>query len=295
MRLYQAITHFLRERELRNLSESTLNNYRFVLDDLVQFAGDVDLQKIQLNLLREWIYEKFERKLSPHTIWTYVVITRLFFRWCVEEGLLEESPAQRLQKPRLPEYLPRALTTEEVQKLLQAAQQGYHPERDRALILFLLETGARRSAVANLLIENLYLHEGVARTWTKGQREVWLFFDEPHVLQALQEWLDVRTPSLFHPKVPPNSVFGLTSDGIRLVFRRLRTRAGIKRRVSPHVLRHTCATMRAEQGIDTPSLQQIMGWKDFRVAERYTRMAINRIKRRASQTSPVATLFDDSH
>ena len=293
MRLHQAIRAFLHERKLRNLSPATLANYQQRLEDLARFTGNIDISEISLARLRQWVSEKFDRGLSPHTIWTYVVIARLFFKWCVEEGLLDDSPAHRLEKPKLPEYMPKALTPEEIQRLLKAAEKGHHPERDRALLLFILETGARRSAVANLRMENFFLEEGMALTWTKGQREVWLFFDQPQVKQSLWAWLAVRNPALFHPKVPRDSVFGLTSDGLRQVFTRLRKRAGIERRVSPHIFRHTSATMRAEQGIDTPSLQQIMGWKDIRMAEVYTRMAKNRIKRRASATSPVSALFED--
>ncbi len=293
MHLYlsEVIRGYLADCRRRGLSESTIQNYQERLFDLLTEVGDRPINAVHLDHLRAWVDAKIERGLSRHTIWSAVVTARIFFNWCVEEGLLDASPARRLQRPRLPRPQPKALREAEIHALLRAARAGMNPERDEAIILFFLETGARRSAVANLRMENFLLEEGVALTWTKGQKEVWLFFDQPIVKDALTRWFAVRDPSLFHPAVPPDSVFGLTSDGLRLLLRRLRRRAGIQRRVSPHILRHTSAVMRAEQGIDSSSLQQIMGWEDIRMAEVYTRMARERIKRRASRTSPVAALF----
>jgi len=291
MQLSTVIHEYLADCQRRGLSPRTVDNYQHRLQDMLVTLGDRPLEEIDLQNLRAWIDAKIERGLSRHTIWTAVVTARVFFNWCVEEGLLDASPARRLKRPRLPRPQPKALREAEIHALLRAARAGMNPERDEAIILFFLETGARRSAVAGLRMENFFLEEGVALTWTKGQKEVWLFFDQEDVKRAVARWLRVRDPARFHPAVPPDSVFGLTSDGIRLLLYRLRERAGIQRRVSPHILRHTSAMMRAEQGIDSPSLQQIMGWEDIRMAEVYTRMARERIKRRASHTSPVAALL----
>ena len=103
----------------------------------------------------------------------------------------------------------------------------------------------------------------------------------------MQKWLEVRDPRQFHSAVNSKSVFGLTADGIYQAIIRMKEQSGIQRPLSPHVLRHTSATLRAEQGIDSSALQQIMGWNDIRMAEIYTCMASDRLKRRALETSPV--------
>ncbi len=285
-----AVRAFLLERRRRGLSPATLVNYERILgEDLYQALGDRALEGITLDDLRQWVDEKYDRGLRVHSIWSYIVVAQAFFTWCVEEGLLDKSPAARLRRPRLPRPLPRALSEREVALLLRAARQGKNPERDEALILFLLDSGARRGAVARLTLDDIDWAQGVARAWTKGGRQVFLFFG-PETARALRRWLAVRRPDMFADGVHPRSLFGLKPSGLRQVFRRLRERAGIQARVSPHILRHTSAVLRVEAGIDASTLAQIMGWTTIRMAEVHTRMSLRRLRRRADQTSPVSSI-----
>jgi integrase/recombinase XerD len=252
----------------------------------------MEMNQIRLSHLRKWIDYVIKKNPSPYTIWTKVVIARTFFNWCVREGFLKTSPAQRLDKPWLPQRIPKASTDQEIQALLRAAEESeICPERDTALVYFFLETGARRSAVAGLKLCDLSLQERVAVVITKGDKEVKLFFGE-FTKAALRKWLDIRDPRKFRPPSDHQSVFGLTSDGIYRVIIRLKTSAGIERSICPHVLRHTSATLRVEQGIDSSSLQQIMGWNDIRMAEVYTGLANERLKRRALETSPMDNILN---
>ena len=291
MLYHDVFTQYLISLRRRNCSPCTIANYRGCLRTLGEFLGDVELEKIQLPRLREWIDLAIKQEPSPYTIWTKVVLARAFFNWCVREKLLSESPAQQLDKPKLPRHLPKASTDQEVRALLQAARESIHPERDTALVYFLLETGARRGAVAFLKTENLFLQEGMASVITKGDKEVRLYFGEV-TKEAIRKWLKVRDPRKFHPSIDSQSVFGLTADGVYQVIGRLKEYSGIQRPLSPHILRHTSATLRVEQGIDSSSLQQIMGWADIRMAEVYTGLANERLKRLALETSPVNRILN---
>lgn len=290
--LYQDVfTQYLKSLRRRNCSPCTIDNYSGCLRILGEFLGDIELENIQLTHLREWIDLAIKQNPSPYTIWTKVVLARAFFNWCVREELLSKSPAQQLDKPKLPRHLPKASTDQEVQALLHAAQESPFPERDTALVYFLLETGARRGAVASLTMNYLFLEDSMALVITKGSKEVRLFFGLV-AEESTRKWLKIRDPLKFHPSIDPQSVFGLTADGIYQVISRLKEYSGIQRPISPHVLRHTSATLRVEQGIDSSSLQQIMGWADIRMAEVYTCLAHERLKRRALDTSPVDKMLN---
>jgi site-specific recombinase XerD len=285
--LYQnAQSQYLRSLQRRNSSPCTIDNYRGCLSALGIFLGEMELEQVQLPRLREWIDTAIDAKQSPYTIWSKVVLVRAFFNWCVKEGFLNRSPAAQLDKPKLPQRIPKASTDLEIQALLQAASESLLPERNIAMVYFLLETGARRGAVASLELFNLHLQKRTATVITKGNKEIKLFFGEI-TKDVMQKWLEVRDPRQFHPAVNSESVFGLTADGIYQAIIRMKEHSGIQRPLSPHVLRHTSATLRAEQGIDSSALQQIMGWNDIRMAEIYTCMASDRLKRRALETSPV--------
>jgi len=294
MRFSDAVHAFVRSLRRRNRSTRTIENYGYWLDDFQRFHGDAALAAITVHDLRAWLDATLEeRKVGAYTLWTMVVTVQAFFNWCVREGLLEASPAQALEKPRLPQRLPKALEVDDVQRLLRAAREGKHPERDVALLLFMLDTGVRLGAVASLTLDCLYLGKSMALVHTKGDVELSVFFDAA-TKQALLQWLQVRDPDMFRMGVPANSVFGLRPAGIRQVIRRWRTRAGLRRRVSAHTFRHTSATWRVERGISEQALQQIMGWRDSRMANVYTRLASHRLRRISQATSPIAMLnLDD--
>ncbi len=288
MQFTDAFSLYLKSLKRGQRSIYTIANYRLRLTNLENFLGkETKIGDISIHDLRSWIDNCLERCPSPHTIWSMVVTVRAFFNWCVREELLAHSPADRLERPKLPERLPKSLNDQEIHALVKAAGSSNHPERDVALTcFFFLETGARRGAVSSLTAPNLFIEDGYATAITKGDKEILLFFGEV-TRSALERWLTIRDPIQFHPTVNPESVFGLHADGIRLLFQRLRERAKIQRPVSPHILRHTSATLRVEQGIDASSLQQIMGWSDIRMAEVYTRLARKRLRRRALSTSPL--------
>ena len=290
--LYQdVLMQYLKSLNRRNHSAYTVDNYRRCLLVLGEFLGNTELEQIQLSHLREWIDLAIEQNPSPYTIWTKVVIVRVFFNWCVREGLLSRSPAQQLDKPKLPQRLPKASSDQDIRALLQAAQESSRSERDIALVYFFLETGARRGAVASLTMGNLFLEDGMARVITKGDKEIRLFFGSV-TKEAIRKWLEIRDPQKFRPSVDPKCVFGLTGDGIYQILRRLTENSGIQCAISPHILRHSSATLRVEQGIDSSSLQQIMGWADIRMAEVYTRLSHERLKRRALDTSPMNKILN---
>jgi integrase/recombinase XerC len=289
MQLSAAIDLYLASCRRRGRSPATLANYAHHLHGMSSSIGDVEIGAVTLDKLRSWIDGQMARGLKPRSVWSAVVCCQAFWRWLVAEGLVSVSPAARLERPRIPEAIPKALELEEICDLFAAAAGGCSPERDRALLAFLVDTGVRRSGVASLLTHDLHLADGYAQVVAKGGAAYWAFYSAP-TGEMLRAWLDVRNPDLFKRSVDPRSVFGLTGSGIQQRIERLAADACICRRVGAHSLRHTCAVMRVEQGIDSAALMQVMGWRDLRMAEVYTRLAKHRLRRLALETSPMQHL-----
>ncbi len=98
---------------------------------------------------------------------------RAFYNWAAQEEIIPTNVSAKLEKPRLPKHLPQALSLEQVQQLLDAAAISLCPERDEALLLFLLETGCRRGGAATLRVGDLDLENGSARVVKKGTASDW--------------------------------------------------------------------------------------------------------------------------
>jgi site-specific recombinase XerD len=272
---------YLAAMERRGLSPYTILNYRGHLERLCTF---LDHRPPTLKLLRDWVDEIRRAGRAMSYVAACTNVCRMFFRWTAREGLIESSPAEALETPKLGKRLPKSLQPHVVAGLLEAAAAGAMPERDRALVLFLVETGVRRTAAAKLTADKLDMANGWAQVIEKGNIERVVNFSGK-TREALRAWLTVRG------LVPIRSVsrdylFGLSSWGIYTRLCALSSQAKLPH-ITPHMLRHTCATLRSMQGIDAPSLKSVMGWADIRMAEWYIQFVPDQVRQRALETSPL--------
>jgi integrase/recombinase XerC len=180
---------------------------------------------------------KVKEKLSPVTIYKNVKMIKTFFRWCVKQGYLAESPAAFLINRRPVRRLGqgRAATDEELESLLAASR---FKVRDRAIILLLANSGCRAGEAASLRIRDLDLDDLSALVVGKGGIQRRILFNQ-ETADALQEWLIVR------PKTNHDYVFvstrghgPLKSESLSEVVSRLSKKAGLKRVLGSHSLRH---------------------------------------------------------
>ncbi|MGA2112707.1 MAG: tyrosine-type recombinase/integrase [Anaerolineales bacterium] len=266
----------------RGRSESTIANRRCHLAQLGTFLAG---REATLPLLREWSDSLAARGLKVRSQWTAIVNARAFYNWAAEEEIIPVNFAKRLEKPRLPKHLPKAFTPEEVTKLMDTAATGKNPERDEALILFLLETGCRRAGAANLRISDLNLEAGTALLCEKGDKERMAFISQ-RTVDALRQWFRARDGAAFHGQYQNSDrVFGLGPWGLGLMVEDLGRRARIH--ATAHMFRHTSAVWRLVQGCDASTLQQLLGWSDLSMLPVYTTMSANMLQAQALKSSPL--------
>jgi integrase/recombinase XerD len=289
MKLSEAIQ--LRSASLRRAkkSERTIEWYEMWLHDLRRSLLLDDLGLVTLDDLRRWMDGLVARGLSDHSLRGAVTTTHIFFRWCIAEGYRSDDPSPRLEKPKKPELIPHALDTDEVLALLNAAARSRNPQRDVALVVFLTETGLRRGELVKLTVEDVkFSAQAGSGGWVivrcgKGKKDRFTPFGEA-TRQTLSEWLAVRSSDL-------PTLFGIGYEGLPQLLLRLRRRAGVKSHCNPHAFRHSAATLRVEASAEASDLQQYFGWSDIRQAESYTKMARERLQRRALATSPMDRLL----
>ncbi|MFM7251668.1 MAG: site-specific tyrosine recombinase [Ilumatobacteraceae bacterium] len=235
---------------------------------------------------------------APASVARQLAAMRMLHRFMAEEGLRGDDPTADAEGVRVPSGIPHPLSTVEVGQLL-AAVAGTDPValRDRALLEFLYATGARISEVCGLSLADIDRHERLARVFGKGAKERIVPFGRP-AARALGEWLDEGRPA-FEPlrwaRRGDESALFLGQRGSRLsrqgawaVVRRYGEAVGLADRLSPHVLRHSCATHMLDGGTDLRIVQEMLGHASISTTQVYTKVSQERLWQVYRQAHPRA-------
>jgi len=211
-------------------------------------------------------------------------VVRGLHRFLVDEDLAESDPAADIGAVTIPRRLPKALTEDEVASLLAAAA-GTAPRdrRDRALLEVLYGTGARVSEVVGLDLSDLAGADGLLRVYGKGGKERLVPLGRC-AADALADWLGPQgrpqmVPRRWRRRGDAEAVFlnarggRLTRQGAFAVIGRLGDRVGLGDRVSPHVLRHSCATHMLARGADIRVVQELLGHVSIGTTQLYTKVS----------------------
>jgi tyrosine recombinase XerC len=262
----------------RNVSPYTVRNYTTDLSDFFQFLkgkGISLLEEVDRHVLRDYLSYLVGRGIVKASIARKLSAIRSFYRYLVREGILKTNPVEKVSSPKLDKRLPSFLTLDEVERLLNAPDlatpQG---QRDRALLELLYASGLRVSELVNLDLNQINLDTSEIRVWGKGSKERVALMGKP-ATEALRNYLSQGRPKLLGGK-KTNAIF-LNRYGQRLPERRVQrilvdyaAKAGIEKRVHPHILRHTFATHLLDGGADLRVVQELLGHARLSSTQIYT-------------------------
>ena len=279
----------------RGLRPNTLAAYRrdlaiyvvYLQERQVRDATKVDERTVDdfVSWLRDARDDNGNPRWSASSIARTLVAVRSFHRFCVDEGLSTDDPAQDVRAPKVPAGIPKALTEDEVESLLDAVI-GDSPSitRDRAILETLYAAGLRISELVGLDRPDLDLEDGVVRVFGKGGKERVVPIGRA-ARAALTEYLTlgrpnlVRTASSSHDAVFLNARGGrLTRQGCWGIVRAAAKRVGLEDRISPHVLRHSCATHLLDHGADLRVVQEVLGHVSLSTTQVYTKVTAERLR-----------------
>jgi integrase/recombinase XerD len=262
----------------RGLARNTLEAYSRDLIGYLQFleaAGIKDIQETNPETLYQFLGTLRARNLSPRSQARILSALRSFYRFLQEESLRRDNPALVLQSPKQKQSLPKTLTGMEVENLLnQPKNDSPRGLRDAAMLEVLYATGLRVSELTSLTLDQLELEAHLIRTVGKGSKERLVPIYQVAV-DRLKTYLEKGRRVLLKGRASPY-VF-LNSRGRRLsrqgfwkILQRYTRQAGIQKKVSPHMLRHTFATHLLEGGADLRSIQTMLGHADISTTQIYT-------------------------
>ena len=223
------------------------------------------------------------KRLSGESVYLEITARRAFYKFAENEKILPANPAEFLSLPRRWKRLPKALSNDEIKKLLEP-EKPETPQSlcDQAVLELAYASGLRLSELKNLRLEQLHLDAGFINVIGKGNKERVVPVGRTAVA-ALNRFIEVGRPKLVTPKSPAN-VF-LTKRGtpfaavtLWLHIKNRVRRAGIGRNLTPHMLRHSFATHLLEHGADLRVIQELLGHANIGTTEIYTHVAGGRLR-----------------
>jgi len=285
----------------RGRSVRTISAYRSDLEDWERWLVSLRLDALEgtPETLDRYVDALRGRGSSPATIARHVSTLRGFYRFLEDDGWITVDPASELAGPPSPLRFPKALSEEEVLRLLDApAGNGPVAWRDRALFEVLYGTGARISEVVGLALTDVSDEVQLVRVTGKGSKERLVPLGRP-ARQALDAWLSEGGRTAFIPKRwakrgDAEAVFlnqrggRLTRQGAWAILRGHADRVGLGNRVSPHVLRHSCATHLLAHGADIRVVQEVLGHASVTTTQFYTKLSAEHLRDAYTSAHPRA-------
>lgn len=284
-------------RHERGQAEHTQKTYAALLGKFTTWAATqklTDWASVELRHLMEFLRHERTRpltdepqtsakRLSSESVYLEIAALRAFYRFAENEKKLPANVAENLSLPRRWKRLPKALSHDEITRLL-APESPATPENlcDQAILELAYASGLRLSELKNLRLEQLHLEAGFINVIGKGNKERVVPVGRQAV-EALQHYLKVGRPALVSPKSPANvflsrrhKPFAAVTLWLRIKNRVRRT--GIERNITPHMLRHSFATHLLEHGADLRVIQELLGHATISTTEVYTHVTGSRLR-----------------
>jgi integrase/recombinase XerD len=263
----------------KGAAENTVQSYKHDLGMYCEHLGRTDVLKAQPEDVSKFLKFLYVRKLKPRSATRAFVAVRGLHKFLLLERATTENPTANVDQPRWWKPLPNVLVFEEVEKLLSVPDTAnIKGLRDRAMLEVLYATGLRVSELIGLRLEGMNLDGGFVRCIGKGSKERIVPLGAS-AARAVAAYLQVRKV-----RKPTNYLFlnnrgeKLSRMGFWKILRAYGVQAGIKKKLTPHVLRHSFATHLLEHGADLRAVQTMLGHANISTTEIYTHVMRERLK-----------------
>lgn len=284
MTLTEARKRFLNHcQSAVNLSPHTMRAYSSDLDDTQKYFGlRRQIDAVERDHLRQYIHHMREiGRLKETTIKRRLASLKLLFKWAMQEEVVSANPFDSLhERIRLPKRLPRALDGADQAALRRAIainlrNDSFDRVRDKLGVQLLLQTGIRVGELVSIDLADVSLADRCIVIHGKGNRQRMVYILQRSLVAKIERYLTLRSSlSVSSEKLlVSKGGSGITTSKVRMSLRKLAMEADIARRVTPHMLRHTCATQWLEDGLDIRHVQKLLGHHSISTTEIYTHVS----------------------
>lgn len=281
----------------KGLAENTLDSYFRDLTDFCDFLEHdlkiSNISEVTRDIITRYLSIMQKDGKAPATLARHLAALKSFCHFMLKEKMLDLDPTQNIDTPKLPKKLPRVLSVSEVDRLLQQPScSSPAGSRDKGMLELMYATGLRVSELINLKINHVNLETGYVRCFGKGSKERIVPIGNV-AKKYVTSYLNTARVKL--AKVPlEDSLFinqmgrPLTRQGFWKILKKYAHKAGIKKDITPHTLRHSFATHLLENGADIRVVQEMLGHADIATTQIYTHLTTHHLKEIYKKTHPRA-------
>ena len=260
----------------RNLSVNTIESYRSDLKKFEFFLSKTSVKKLSFikpEIVRDFLYEQ-SKKVSAKTQGRIISTLKTFFNFLILEKLINESPIENIDYPKIDSKIPLVLSTDEIDKIIGSAISKKFGVRNQTIIEIMYSCGLRVSEVTEMKISNIFFDESLIKILGKGNKERFIPLSNV-AKKLLYNYIKYERKNLSQDKLSIDVVF-LNNRGKKLtrvmvynIINDAAFEAKINKKIGPHTLRHSFATHLIENGADIISIQKMMGHENIVTTEKY--------------------------
>lgn len=267
----------------QGLSENTLAAYGSDLRIFAHWLKDKSLLDIDTGVLSGFLASRYQEGIGNRSSARILSSLRRFYGYYIRENNIAVDPTALIESPHIGRPLPRSLTEEDVESLLNAPETAFALGfRDKTMLEMLYATGLRVSELVNLKLDQVSLRQGVVRIIGKGNKERLVPVGE-EAMSWLENYLDQTRKNLLGERqcsyvFVTNRADSMTRQAFWHIIKRHAKTAGIGKTLSPHTLRHAFATHLLNHGADLRVVQLLLGHSNLSTTQIYTHIARERLK-----------------
>jgi len=260
----------------RNLSVNTIKSYSSDLKKFEFYLSKTSAKKLSFigpEIVREFLYEQSKR-VSAKTQGRIISTLKTFFNFLVLEKLINDSPIENIDYPKIDSKIPLVLSTDEIDKIISCAFSKKFGLRNQTIIEIMYSCGLRVSEVTEMKISNIFFDESLIKILGKGNKERFIPLSRT-AKKLLYNYITYNRKNLSQDKQSIDIVF-LNNRGKKLtrvmvynIINDAALEAKINKKISPHTLRHSFATHLIENGASIISIQKMMGHENVVTTEKY--------------------------
>ena len=280
-------------RTIRNYSNFTETNYLLDLDNYEDYLkkNKINFKNIKYQDITNYNkYLKEELNLSSSSLSRHLSTLRSFYNYLLSEGIIDSNPFKLVSSPKKVQKLPNYMKYNEFEEMVNVCENNPLGIRNKCLLEVLLATGARISEIINIKLNDMDLSNQEIKVLGKGNKERIVFINE-HAVDSINDYLNNSRNILLGNKQSDklfiNHIGGdLTDRGVRTILDNIIKQSSLNIKVTPHMFRHTFATMLLNEGCDLKSVQELLGHVNMSTTQIYTHLTGDYIKEMYLHTHP---------